>query len=204
MAKTLTSADLINLDPNFLYEVALGLEDGKKIAARYGFTDAQWAAIEKAKYFQIQIDALRAEMERSGVQFGTTCGVMARQLLDLIFTEAMSPDMDIKNRLEALKQFAKYANFEPKTSADAPTGPKFSISISIPSLPKTEVVEIKAKSDAEDAQEIKGPTALTLSFGGEKAPENDKNEVKNDVQDGERDNDNGRACDCDSDCRNDV
>ena len=108
-----------------------------------------------------------ADMERTGVTFGTTAGVMAKELLDIIFKEAISGETDIKNRLEVLRSLAKYANFEPKSSSDAPTAPRFSINISLPEGVKiNEIVDDSARKTPENDVVDAEKAVLKLDFGG--------------------------------------
>lgn len=162
-----TSADILKLDPKFIYEVALGVESGETIARRWGIRHERWEKIRETKAFKLQVAALKADMERTGVTFGTTAGVMAKELLDIIFKEAISGETDIKNRLEVLRSLAKYANFEPKSSSDAPTAPRFSINISLPEGVKiNEIVDDSTRKMPENDVVDAEKAVLKLDFGG--------------------------------------
>ena len=164
----LTSREIRRLDPKFIYEVALGVEAPEHVAARWGIAKEKWAQIQATDAFRRQVAALQAELERDGTQFGATSGVMAKVLLDKIFQEAVGPETDIKNRLEVLKSLAKYANFEPKNSAETSVGPKFSINISIPEGVKiSEILQAEASPTAESSEEAQ-PEALQVTFGEKK------------------------------------
>lgn len=164
----LTSREIRQLDPKFIYEVALGVEAPEDVAARWGIRAEKWEQIRVTEAFRRQVAALKAELERDGTHFGATSGVMAKVLLDKIFQEAVGPETDIKNRLEVLKSLAKYANFEPKNSAEASVGPRFSINISIPEGVKiSEILQAEASQTKESSEEVQ-PEAFQVTFGEKK------------------------------------
>lgn len=162
----LTTTEVLNLDPKFVYEVALMVEPGEVVARRWGITPEKWKRIEETKVFQLQVAVLRSEMERTGVTFGTTAGVMAKELLDTIFREAISSETALKDRLDVLRALAKYANFEPKSGSDAPTAPRFSINISLPeSLNNAVFSSISGRNTPKNDENEGKKAVFTLDFG---------------------------------------
>ena len=179
--------DLLDKRPRIVQEVALGLEEGKEIAARYGISEADWAEIEASEAFQRELSGIRADMERTGKSFRVTAGVMSRELMKIIFSEATRADTDLKVKTEVLKTLARYADWEPKQTAQVEAGPGFSISISVPTAPLVDncddVVDVDGVEDIEPAE-----SGLVVTFGTKE---------KTDVLDDERLDD-----DCGSDAGN--
>lgn len=163
--KHLTSEQLANLPQKMLWQMSLGLEDPEVIAQRFGFTYEQYREMTQTKIFQTQMSALKAENERTGQAFRTKAGVMSQELMDHIFSEAMGSETEMKNRLEVLKTFAKYADWEPKGNVDMSKGPAFSISISLPASPQSEEKVIK-NDDFSDL--VTENPSLKLDFGAKK------------------------------------
>lgn len=164
MDAPLTSGELLALDPKMLWEMALGLEEPRDIALRWGISGEKFDQIEKSSWFQHQIDGIRADMERSGQNFRTKAGVMSQKLMDMIFSEAVVGETDIKNRLEVLKTLAKYADWEPKGAFTAEKGPSFSISINIPASPTPVAAPLEVKK-GEKVEEIEEKqAAISLGF----------------------------------------
>lgn len=152
--------ELMRLPARLVHECALGVEDTKDIAARYGYSEAEWAIIEQSDYYKAQVGAVRAEMERSGQIFRAAAGLMSRELMDKIFSEAIRPDTDLKVKTEVLKTLARYADWEPRANAQVNAGPGFSISISVPTVPLPDAV---VEGEAEELT-VEGES-LALSFG---------------------------------------
>ena len=143
----LTAKSYLKISPEFIQEVATGLEEGEEIAKRFGFTKSEWKIIEKRKDFQTAVARVVAERERSGDTFRLKAHVMADKLLDNMFSSALAPDIPVKDKAAALQLLTKVANLEPKDSQQASQGSGFSITINVPTpKPETIVVEAKSKS----------------------------------------------------------
>lgn len=164
--KHLTSGQLADLSQKMLWQMSLGLEDQDVIAQRFGYTKEQYAEMAASKYFQVQMAALQAENERTGQNFRTKAGVMSQELMDRIFREAVSPETELKNRLDVLRTLAKYADWEPKGSVDVAKGPNFSISITLPPMPAADDKTVE-NEEIEDLEPEKA--SLKLDFGPKKA-----------------------------------
>lgn len=153
MVNPLTAAEALGLDPKMMEEIASGMEEGKDVAARYGFDDAQWEWLAQQKSFVTQIEAMRAENERTGRNIQQKAKIMSDMLLEKVFTEAMDESVPVKDKTVVLQAIARLADIEPKKSDVAVAqGPGFQINISIPLPPKEEAVDAKAV-EVEDVEE---------------------------------------------------
>ena len=152
---------LKKVTPEFVREVATGIEDGKDIAKRYGLSEDEWKVIEARPDFKAEVTKLRSEMERNGQTFRTKAHIMADKLMDDMFASAMGSDVAVKDKAAALQILTKVADLEPKATAQVQAGPGFSITINLPVAPSkeeehTEVIE-EAVEDVE--------STMSLSFG---------------------------------------
>lgn len=133
----------LDIDPKFVLEVATGLEELEEIAPRFGLSPAETKALHKYKPFWIEVDKVKSELYKSGQTFRLKAGVMAEQVLDEVFSDAIQTDANKNYRLEALRTLARLADLEPKQATSAAqAGSGFSININL-SGAKTEVIEVK-------------------------------------------------------------
>jgi hypothetical protein len=122
---------MVEIPPEMVFSIAMGLEDPTQIAERHGITGEKWQALQNWKPFQLAVSAQRAEFEKSGVTFRLKSAMKADMLADKLFVDAMSHETTILQRLEVLKTFAKLGNLEPKEDKTAANAPTFAISIDL-------------------------------------------------------------------------
>jgi hypothetical protein len=122
---------MVDVPPEMVMAIAMGLEDPGVIASRHGFEGAKWAKLQSWKPFLDTVAAQRAEFEKSGLSFRIKAAMKADILADKLFVDAMGNDVTLTQRMEATKMFAKLGNLEPKEEKVAQTGTTFSISIDL-------------------------------------------------------------------------
>lgn len=137
-----------------LTDIAIGdYEKDEDVYRRHGLTEKQWKFLNGTEAFKTAVLKVRTELERNGRMTQTKARLMADDLMEVIYREAMNPEIPValEKRLEVLRTFAKLADLEPKTNLNAKGGqggPAFAIQINI-SQPtaKAEVspVEIEAE-----------------------------------------------------------
>lgn len=158
----LTARKYLTIKPEMIREVATGLEDGKDIAKRYGFDEAEWDEVKDREDFQAAVAKVRGEMERSGQTFRLKAAVMADSLMDNMYKHAMDADTPVKDKAAALQLLTRVGELEPKASAQVSAGPGFSITINIPTAPPPE----EKKAELVEAEEVEELKPMELSFGG--------------------------------------
>lgn len=120
---------MVDVPPEMVISIAMGLEDPDEIASRYGFTGAKWEKLQAWKPFLDTVANQKAEFEKSGLTFRLKAAMKADLLADKVFVDAMSNDVTLMQRLEAMKLFAKLGNLEPKE--EKAQGPQTTFAISI-------------------------------------------------------------------------
>lgn len=155
------------VDPEFIQECATGVEDCASIARRYGYTDDEWAQLERDEWFNLEVERAIAERKKAGKVFTTKAAVMSEQLLENLFRESMKANIPVKDKATVLAILAKLGNLEPaKTQQEGPSGPGFSITIKVPEM-KSEVVVEKVEEKKPDVEDIVVDIPLKESSGGE-------------------------------------
>lgn len=121
----------VSIDPEMIRAIAMGLEDPGMVAARYGFEGERWAKLQEWPPFLLTIAKQKAEFEASGVTFRNKTSLMADQLADQVFVQAMGHETTLAQKMNVLQYFAKMGELEPKESKQQAQGEGFSISINI-------------------------------------------------------------------------
>jgi len=121
----------VSIDPEMIRAIAMGLEDPGVVAARYGFEGERWAKLQEWPPFLLTIAKQKAEFEASGVTFRNKTSLMADQLADQVFVQAMGHETTLAQKMNVLQYFAKMGELEPKESKQQAQGEGFSISINI-------------------------------------------------------------------------
>lgn len=130
----------LDVPAQLVWEVAAGVEDPSIVAARHGFEGEKWERLSQWSPFIIAVQQQRAEFERSGFTFRLKAGLMAEQMMDQMFKQAVSNDSTILQKLSVFQSLVDVAGLKPdkKVQGDAAgTAPKFSITINIPSAGPT-------------------------------------------------------------------
>ena len=119
----LTANRFLEIPATMIREVATGLEEGKDIAVRYGYSESEWKDIETLPTFINEVNKVRSEMERSGLTFKIKASVMADSLLDNMYAHAMQADVPLKDKAAALTILTRVADLEPKNNTQVQAGP---------------------------------------------------------------------------------
>lgn len=125
------SVSFPTISDEMVASIALGMEDDLIVAARHGFSIEEYEALEKQKWFQLQIAVKRSEFERNGITFKAKATWMAADLLNQVYVSAASADASLSQKHEVLKTLIKAGGLEPKEERTQNTGPTFTLSIDL-------------------------------------------------------------------------
>ncbi len=136
----------LDMDPKFILECATGLEELEDIAPRWGYSDEDIKFLSTFKPFLVEVDKVKSELYKSGKTFRLKAGVMADNILEKVFEDALHDDVGINTRIEVLKVLSKLGDLEPKqNNAAAAQGSGFSININLSGVqPAPQVIEVKS------------------------------------------------------------
>ena len=127
----------LDVPPLLISEIALGMENPVFIAARHGFSEAEYNELAAYPVFKLAVEHQKALYEREGVTYQNKAAVQAQYLADKVFTDAMRPDTPIPQALAAAEFFRKAGALEAKAKAsETAAGPGFSVVINIGEVTK--------------------------------------------------------------------
>ncbi len=138
-----------------LTDIAIGdYSEAKEVYERYNLTVKDWEVLEKSKAFQAAVLQVRSELEKDGRMSRYKARMMADDLMDVVYREAMDEGnaLPIEKRLETLKVLARLGDMEPKNTLGSKAGsggPAFAIQINLNQAPagtKPAIVEITAEN----------------------------------------------------------
>ena len=153
MAQALTAEEVYNVDPQFVQELATGVEEPWSIAHRYGYTEDEWKVLENNEWLQREVENAIAERNKSGKTFTTKAKVMAEKLIDHVFQKSLDPNVPLKDKVASLVAIAKLGNLEPEKTQKVEAGPGFSITITVPQT-KEEVVITHVEEKEEEPEDV--------------------------------------------------
>jgi hypothetical protein len=124
----------LDIPPQLVWECAAGLEDPASVAARFGFEGDKWERLAQWPPFITAVQNQRAEFERNGMSFRLKAGMMAEEMMSMMFKQAISMDSTILQKLSVFQALTDVAGLKVPKNADVNTNaaPKFSITINIP------------------------------------------------------------------------
>jgi hypothetical protein len=124
----------LDIPPQLVWECAAGLEDPVSVAARFGFEGDKWERLAQWPPFITAVQNQRAEFERNGMSFRLKAGMMAEEMMSMMFKQAISMDSTILQKLSVFQALTDVAGLKVPKNADVNTNaaPKFSITINIP------------------------------------------------------------------------
>jgi hypothetical protein len=125
------STSFPHISDEMVASIALGMEDDLIVAARHGLSVQQYEALEKEKWFQLQVAIKRSEFEKNGVTFKAKATWMAGELLQQVYVSGASKDATLSQKHEILKTLIKAGGLEPKEERAQNTGPTFTLSIDL-------------------------------------------------------------------------
>lgn len=124
----------LDIPPQLVWECAAGLEDPASIAQRFGFEGEKWERLSQWPPFISAVQNQRAEFERNGMTFRLKAGMMAEEMMGMMFKQAISNDTTILQKLSVFQALTDVAGLKAPKNAEvtASAAPKFSITINIP------------------------------------------------------------------------
>lgn len=111
--------------------IALGMEDELVVASRHGFSVEKYAELCSQPWFQNQIAAKRAELEKNGVTARVKAAWMGGELLEKLYLMAADNNASFSQVAEAAKIMVKVGGLEPKDEKKEAGGPSFQINIDL-------------------------------------------------------------------------
>ena len=124
----------LDIPPQLVWECAAGLEDPVAIAQRFGFEGEKWERLAQWPPFISAVQTQRSEFERNGMTFRLKAGMMAEEMMSMMFKQAISNDTTILQKLSVFQALTDVAGLKaPKNDVtNTNAAPKFSITINIP------------------------------------------------------------------------
>ena len=154
-----TAPPALEVPQELILAIAMGMEDPKEVASRYGYEGLKWEMLKAWKPFTDAVAAKKAELETSGITFKIKAKALTEDVFEDAYKIARSNDATLLQKLEFIKLGAKLGDMEPKTNVQTQTGPGFSITINI-APPKNErvidsdVTEVAQIEQAEAIEEV--------------------------------------------------
>lgn len=152
---------VLEVEPKFVLEVAMGLREPQEIAEDYGFSEEQWIALKVHEPFVKLVEDKKAELKAGGVTFRLKSAMIAEELLADLYLKATSEDATLHSVLESLKFTAKAAGLDQPKQDAAATGSGFSINITIGG----QAVKISGAQKGRVIEEDEEHFDFTQSFG---------------------------------------
>lgn len=147
----------LDVPQELILTIAMGMEDPKEVASRYGFEGLKWEKLQTWKPFTDAVAAKRAELETSGITFKIKAKALTEDVFEDAYKIARSNDATLLQKLEFIKLGAKLGDMEPKASTQVQAGPGFSITINLAAPKAPEPVTIDA---VEEVKEIEQDEAI--------------------------------------------
>lgn len=126
----------LDVPAQLVWECAAGVEDPAIVAARFGFEGDKWARLSQWPPFIQAVQRQRSEFEREGVTFRLKAGLMAEQVMDQMFKQAVGSDTTILQKLSVFNALVDVSGLKPDKKAAGQSDPnaaqRFSITINIP------------------------------------------------------------------------
>lgn len=152
-----TAPPALEVPQELILAIAMGMEDPKEIASRYGYEGLKWEMLGAWKPFTDAVAAKKAELETSGITFKIKAKALTEDVFEDAYRIARGNDATLLQKLEFVKLGAKLGDMEPKTNTQVQAGPGFSITINI-AQPKKE--EPETIDSVEEVAQIEQSEAL--------------------------------------------
>jgi hypothetical protein len=151
-----TAPAALDVPQELILSIAMGMEDPKEVASRYGYEGLKWEMLSAWKPFTDAVAAKKAELETSGITFKIKAKALTEDVFEDAYRIARANDTTLLQKLEFVKLGAKLGDMEPKANTQVQAGPGFSITINL-APPKTETVidaEVDEVHQIEQAEAI--------------------------------------------------
>lgn len=142
----------LDVPQELILTIAMGMEEPREVAARYGFEGARWDKLKEWKPFRDAVAQKTAELETSGITFKIKAKALTEDVFEDAYKIARSNDATLLQKLEFIKLGAKLGDMEPKTNTQVQAGPGFSITINL-SPPKTEALTVDAVDEVHQIEQ---------------------------------------------------
>jgi hypothetical protein len=152
-----TAPPALEVPQELILAIAMGMEDPKEIASRYGYEGLKWEMLSAWKPFTDAVATKRSELETSGITFKIKAKALTEDVFEDAYKIARGNDATLLQKLEFVKLGAKLGDMEPKTNTQAVAGPGFSITINL-SPPKTDALIVDT---VEEVAQIEQAEAIT-------------------------------------------
>jgi len=149
-----TAPPALEVPQELILAIAMGMEDPKEIASRYGYEGLKWEMLNGWKPFIDAVASKKAELETSGITFKIKAKALTEDVFEDAYKIARSNDATLLQKLEFVKLGAKLGDMEPKTNVQTQAGPGFSITINL-APPKAEPIVIDNVEEVEQIEEVK-------------------------------------------------
>lgn len=143
---------LIDTPAEMIHEIALALELPHEVAKKYGYSLAEYKALESTGWFQRAVSQAREEQEANGLTLTTKMRIMAESMLVHTFHAAKASE-SVQNKLDVAKYLSKLADIEPKQNQPLQQTSGFNIVINIPDYGQADhkTITLEGSSHAEHA-----------------------------------------------------
>ena len=160
-----TAPPALDVPQELILTIAMGMEEPREVAARYGFEGARWEKLQQWKPFRDAVAQKIAELETSGITFKIKAKALTEDVFEDAYKIARGNDATLLQKLEFIKLGAKLGDMEPKTNTQVQAGPGFSITINLSpaqgsktvDIPVEEVKEIEQAETLEELIQAKKP-----------------------------------------------
>lgn len=145
---------VLDVEPRMILEIATGIEDPERIAARYGFGESEWLLLRANPIFVQQVDDKKIELKASGQTFRIKAAVITEELLGELYVKATEPGASFSTVLETAKFTAKAAGLDQPAREEGNSGPAFSITINLGGGKSVQVKSSSERIIEAEAEEV--------------------------------------------------
>lgn len=167
MTTTLTYHQALEIEPKMILEIASGIRDPAIIAEGYGYSEAEWLALQQFEPFTKAVEDKKAELKASGYTFKMKAAIAAEDLLEKVYIKASSDDSSFHTQLETLKFMARAAGIDAPVREQTAAGNGFSITINLGSGQTVQIGAAPRQEALQDIYDVDDTTYThTMTFGG--------------------------------------
>jgi hypothetical protein len=140
----------LTLTPRVLVECAMGWDDPVAVLLKNGIKNSDATALSQTPMFLSAVEEKKEDLFKSGYGMRVKSRLYSEALVDNLGRRALDPTCEHKDALETLKVLAKFG-YGDTMDANAPTAPKFSITIN---LSATESITVEANVSTSPPDEL--------------------------------------------------
>lgn len=143
------SFDKAKWSPQFVYELAISIDEPSKICDDWGVSDEEYASLMRNEVFKAQLDAWTETIKEKGLVMSAKAKLMVEGLLPSLYEKARAVDTPAETSLLILKELSALAGLD-KGGDLAPTTV---FTVNVP----------KVDADGKEIQENTLPLEVDLS-----------------------------------------